>query len=210
MSTRYQRPVDLPENIQMHHTVHRDSDADLLLKVTALESNKTAVFPVFKKDMVEYLPNYFGVIFDKNKKYKFKENHLQKGEYFEIGIPNLKDPENFAVFLRDLCCNFGDDNLEKRRKHTFAFNGLYDYDLPEFYWIANYFNEESLLSEIYEDLSVMNSDFCHDLLLNYQTDQKFKDCIRDASHEYKKDYHGEYSEDYNQDSLKSYQYVPLT
>ena len=37
-----------------------------------------------------------------------------------------------------------------------------------------------------------------------------KDCIRDASHEYKKDYHGEYSEDYNQDSLRSYQYAPLT
>ena len=147
MPRTFQRPNNLPNDIPIYHITARDADADLILKVTALESYKSAIIPVFKEDMVEILPTYFGMIFDKNKSYTFRENHLQLGEFFEISIPNLKEPKNIAIFLKD--------KLEPKiiglsNEATNAVNKCYDW--PEFYWIANYFNEDVWLMEIIENL----------------------------------------------------------
>ena len=163
MPNQFQRPKNLPNNIPIFHTVYRDSNADLLLKITALDSDKTvrtAAFPVFKEDMVEYLPNFFGTIFDENKGYNYKENRLQKDEYFEIGIPNLKYRSSFAMYLynfvytkipmiQDLSGNHSpglDDEFDQKRWR-------------DFYWIANYFGEDDVVDKVTEVLSKKYKDF---------------------------------------------------
>ena len=149
MPTQFQRPENLSLLIPIYHTVPRDNDADLLLKITALETNKTAVFPVFKEDMVEFLPNYFGVIFDKNKKYKFKENRLQNEEYFEIRIPNLKNPNNFAFYLYNFVYSkiYMIQKLSRNRNHHI--DNKFDHEeWLDFYWIANYFGEEGVVKKV--------------------------------------------------------------
>ena len=163
MPTQFQRPIDLPKDIPIYHTAHRDNNADLLLKVTALESDETGVFPVFKEDMVEYLPNYFGMIFDKNKGYEFRENRLQKGEYFEIGIPNLKDPKMFGAYLYNLV--YSKTEICK----MFSSNQLPDLDFDdfdktwcEFYWIANYFGEDDAVEKTRRVLSNKYKDIVKD------------------------------------------------
>ena len=58
MPLKFQRPKDLPEEIPIYHTTPRDFKADLIIKLTALATEKVAVFPVFKDEMVEYFPKY--------------------------------------------------------------------------------------------------------------------------------------------------------
>ena len=66
MPLKWQRPENLPEEIPIYHTTPRDHHADLIIKLTAQVTEKTAVFPVYKEEMVEYFPEYFGMIFDQN------------------------------------------------------------------------------------------------------------------------------------------------
>ena len=67
MPRTFQRPKNLSPDIPIYHITPRDADADLLLKITSAETNKTAVIPTYKEDMVEFSPAYFGKIFDKNR-----------------------------------------------------------------------------------------------------------------------------------------------
>ena len=191
MPRTFQRPKNLPTDIPIYHITFRDADADLLIKIIAPETNKTAVIPAYKEDLVEILPAYFGKIFDRNKGYEYKENRLKKGEYYEIEIPNLKEPENLAIFLKNLCCQslLPDQVLlgGSKNEKVVLIGGINtivvlddQYDWPEFYWIANYFNEESILSQIISKLIKTNPDFCHDLLLNYQVGKELKDKIKTA------------------------------
>ena len=174
MPLAFQRPQSLAAEIPIYHITPIDSEADLILKITALGTNKTAVIPTFKQAMVEILPTYFGRVFDENKGYEFKENRLQEGEYFEIGIPNLKEPENLAIFLKNIF--FQRLGLSKKAKVALED----DYNWPEFYWIANYFDEENLLLEIVDNLLIRNQSFCHELLVNYQISREFEDKIKAA------------------------------
>ena len=178
MPRTFQRPDNLPNDIPIYNITARDADADLILKVTALATNKSAVIPTYKEEMTELLPTYFGMIFDKNKGYEFRENRLQPGEYFEIEIPNLEEPENVAIFLKKI----SDDKLvqgELSSQISDAAKKLLIgcYDWPEFYWIANYFNESPLLLDILEHLLRGNQNFCHELLINYPIDNQFKEKI---------------------------------
>ena len=161
MPTKCQRPKDLPDEIRICHTVPRDFNADLLLKVTALESNKTMVFPVFKEDIIQQLPNFFGRIFDKNKGYRFKENRLQKGEYFEIGIPHLIYPDSFALYLYNFVYSKISmiQKLSKNRSPGLSDNFEIE-EWRDFYWIANYFGEEDIVNKVTKVLlKKFNEDF---------------------------------------------------
>ena len=166
MPLKFQRPENLPEEIPIYHTTTRDFNADLILKITAMATNKTAVFPVFKEEMVEYLPTYFGMIFDKEKDYEFKENRLQAGEYFEIKIPNLKDPESVALFMKE----FFYSDLKISGNQT----AREDWQRwLEFYWIANYFCEEKFIEETTRKLALFNEKGCLEIVIDNGVTENF-------------------------------------
>merc|ERR1711976_359074 len=48
----FQRPINLSNEIPVLHITPRDADADLILKVTAGHSNRSAIIPTYKEDMV--------------------------------------------------------------------------------------------------------------------------------------------------------------
>ena len=101
MPRLYKRPADLPEEVRFFHIDTRDSNADLLLKVTAGATKKCIVIPCFVEDLQEFFPNYFGKRFDKAK-YQFSEDQLGQHKYYEMEIPYLDDPEDFVCYLRAL------------------------------------------------------------------------------------------------------------
>ena len=174
MPRKFERPKNLPEEIPIYHITPRDADADLLLKITAMKTNKTAVLPVYKEDLVEYLPNYFGRIFDKTKNYEFKENQLENNDYFEIKIPNLEDPKNVAIIFEEFFRignnlnseeNWKIDNLMKHHEC--------ERSLREFYWIANYFQHDSFLQRLISQLSSDDVSFCVDRAFAHGYCEKF-------------------------------------
>ena len=167
MPRTFQRPTNLPNEIQIHHITPRDADADLILKVTALATNESAVIPTYKEEMVDILPTYFGMVFDKNKDYQFRESRLQPGEYFEIGIPNLKSTKNLAKFLAEIL-------HQKFICGKISFETKHSYDWPEFFWIANYFNENSML---YEIIGKLPEKFCQSLNC-YEFPREIKEKIK--------------------------------
>ena len=126
--------------------------------------------------MVENLPSHFGRVFDKNKGFEFNENRLEKNDFYEIKIPNLRKPKNLAIFLKYVCCQ--DYLIQESKEVKSAMEDSYDW--PEFYWIANYFNEESILEGIFDNLIEKHQDFCHKLLVKYQIDSKFRVKIQEA------------------------------
>ena len=94
----------------------------------------------------------------------------------------MKEPKNIAIFLKD--------KLEPKiiglsNEATNAVNKCYDW--PEFYWIANYFNEDVWLMEIIENLLKCNQNFCHGLLIESEMRQEFRDKFTAAIS--KKDFH---------------------
>ena len=72
MPIKFQRPENLPEDIPIYHVSYSDNNADLLIKITAMTTNKTAVIPTYKEDVADLIPNYFGEIFKEGK--NFAEN----------------------------------------------------------------------------------------------------------------------------------------
>ena len=173
MPRKFERPANLPEDIPIYHTTPRDADADLLLKIIAMKTNKVAVFPVFKEEMVEYFPNYFGRIFDKTKNYEFKENRLAMNDYFEIKIPNLEDPRNLAIILDDFVevKNHLDTTTSSKIEHLLRY---YTADnLKEFYWIGNYFQYDDLLLAVIARLSSEDPNFCIDRAFAFGYCEKF-------------------------------------
>merc|ERR1712157_682676 len=72
MPIKFQRPENLPEDIPIYHVSCPDHNADLLLKITALGSNKIAVIPTYKEVVADLIPNYFGEIFKEGKNFKLR------------------------------------------------------------------------------------------------------------------------------------------
>ena len=163
MPRKFERPANLPEKIPIYHTTPRDSDADLLLKITAMKTNKTAVLPVYREDMIDYLPDYFGKLFDKNRNYEFKENQLQKDEYFEIKIPNVDDPKNVALLFEKAPAFYKNDKKEVQHILNYFTSDV----LFEFYWIANYFNYDKFLNHLVPKLVKENQNFCIDRAVEF-------------------------------------------
>ena len=178
MPRKFERPENLPEEIQIYHTTPRDADADLLLKITAMKTDKTAILPVFREDMIDYLPDFFGKLFDKNRNYEFKENRLQKDEYFEIKIPNVKDPKNVALLFEKSPAFYKKDKKEVQ----YMLNSWLNYYTPdvllEFYWIANYFNYDEFLNHLVPKLVKENQNFCVDRAVEFGFCPRFVEANR--------------------------------
>lgn len=183
MPLKFQRPKDLPEEIPIYHTTPRDFQADLIIKLTALATEKVAVFPVFKDEMVEYFPKYFGTIFDKEKNYEFKENRLEDGEYFEMKIPNLKDPESFVGMLREFF--YGELDVIKKVKVSDP-RPTNENRWLEFYWIANYFCEEDLVLKTAKRLACSNQNACLEMIVDTGAPETFVDQFKDLRIQAKK------------------------
>ena len=93
----------------------------------------------------------------KNRNYKFKENQLQNGEYFEIGIPKMKYPHLFAFYLYNFVYTKIPLNqyLSKDRSPgSYGSEDEFDYkEWLDFYWIANYFGEDDVVRKATRALS---------------------------------------------------------
>ena len=134
MNFKFQRPENLSKEIPIYHVSCPDHNADLLLKITAMGSNRIAVIPTFKAVVAVLIPNYFGEIFKEGK--NFKESRLEKGEYFECKIPNLIEPKLFAEILNNL-----------QRDEAFG-RGIHAKNYDQVYHIANFFGIERLLGAL--------------------------------------------------------------
>merc|ERR1712157_145385 len=141
MPIKFQRPENLPEDIPIYHVSCPDHNADLLLKITALGSNKIAVIPTYKEVVADLIPNYFGEIFKEGK--NFNESRLDKDEYFEFNIPNLTEPKLFADILKNLQV---EDSIGR---------GIENEDYVQVFYLASYFQIEPLL-EFLRKATVVN------------------------------------------------------
>merc|ERR1712048_1558212 len=126
--------------------------------------------------MVEYFPKYFGTIFDKEKNYEFKENRLEDGEYFEMKIPNLKDPESFVGMLREFF--YGELDVIKKVKVSDP-RPTNENRWLEFYWIANYFCEEDLVLKTAKRLACTNQNACLEMIVDTGAPETFVDQFKD-------------------------------
>ena len=164
MPRKFERPKNLPEDVPIYHITPRDADADLLLKITAMKTNKTAVIPVFKEDMVEYLPNYFGRIFDVDRNYEFKKNmnRQQQNDFYEMKIPNLVDPKNLALVFEEFILG-SPDKVKKSKIHHMLTTYYKVENLRDFYWIASYLHYHVFLEPLSKRLSSEDPTFCIDI-----------------------------------------------
>ena len=165
----------------VHHVFKADRYADLPLLVVcppfpnrhpANENGHKAVIPVFKSQMLSFVPNYFKIFFEKK---NFAEKNHKDGELYQITIPGLEKPWNLYYYIVGMLMH--DDYLNSEYR---IYEDSVDEDhCFEFFCISKYWQHDDM-SEIIIDFVRKNFNFqlLAKVILKYDFDD-FDDIVKD-------------------------------
>jgi len=171
MNNKYTPPEGTSPDTQVYHVFNFDTNADLPLNVSNHDESITAIIPTFKNILTQAMPNYFK-IFDKTKNSEstFRETNHQAGEIFALKIPNLVEPRNVAGFIKIL---LNQDESEIKIIYD-------DANLLDYFWIAMYFQVESMIEFLVKHaLHKENFKLLGLLAFHDQIDEKYDDKIKE-------------------------------